>query len=147
MDWGAIMEKKLVWFLSGVGGFLLSLWVRAPQVVQVLVVVTVLHLLAYIVERAVTDRVDVEDLAEWIGRRVMMFILLGVVYVVAADGAGAVGVGGELFGIVAGFYVVQEALGVMQRAIHMGLPVPDALRRVFSPPQSEKAGDQEGADR
>jgi len=138
-----MLHKKISWPLQGIGGGLLGLWLAAPAVVQALIVVTGLHLFAYLVERATVDRLDSHAVGRFVASRVMQFVLVAVVYVLSARAVNVgIVVGGELAGAVAGFYVVQEVVGIMERAVSLGVPLPDFLRRFFQAP--EKGGASEG---
>jgi toxin secretion/phage lysis holin len=108
----------LGWFLGGVDGFLYAL-------IAFVVLDYATGLMVAIVRHEVSSEIG----ARGIFKKVLIFILVGLAHVVDLY---VLNDGEALRMAVAFFYLANEGLSVIENAVSLGLPVPDAFRRVFA---------------
>ena len=72
-------------------------------------------------------------------RKVLIFLLVGIAHILDVN---VIGSGGVLRTAVIFFYISNEGLSLVENSVHLGLPVPESLRRVL-----EELHDRDGKEK
>ena len=73
-------------------------------------------------------------------RKVLIFLLVGIGHIVDAQ---VIGSGGVLRTAVIFFYLSNEGVSLLENAAHLGLPVPDAIKKVLEQLHDRSDGKEE----
>jgi toxin secretion/phage lysis holin len=125
----AAIGGVLGWFLGGVDGFLYAL-----------IAFVVLDYVTGVMVAIVRHEISSEIGARGIFKKMLIFILVGLAHMVDVY---VLNDGEALRMAVAFFYLANEGLSIIENSVNLGLPVPEAFKKVFAQ-LTEKSNDTEG---
>lgn len=117
----ATVGAFLGWFLGGLDGFLYAL-------IAFIAIDYVTGVLCAIVDKKLSSEIG----SRGIFKKVLIFTLVGIAHILDTQILGSSGDnGGVLRTAVIFFYLSNEGVSILENAAHIGLPIPEKLKKVL----------------
>lgn len=124
------MENILKW-IAAAAAFAFGWFGNLPSVIHILLIVMFLDVLTGIAQAFIVKNVDSGVAYNGVAKKAVTLGIVALTYVVASQIVGPSG-GAPIGQTVAGFYVAVEVISILEKADHIGVPIPEFLRSALN---------------
>ncbi len=119
--------KTTQYVLGVAGAAFMTVWATTPHTVQLLLMLMVADFAVGLLAAFINKELDSDISFRGVAKKVITLMVIGVSAILEQALLGS-GYTVPLVAIVAGFYLINETLSILENVILAGLPVPDELK-------------------